>query len=90
MKYDAFIKNSNGELIKMFTGETSKSATSIDVSESYRIPRTFGIKNIEGNEDIYNKLLNHVGKTLRMESDNIKGLFNISLEKDEILLKEVI
>lgn len=90
MKYEAFIKNDQGEIKKSFKGEMVNLNQFFIVSENFRMPRSFGIKNVEGNEDIYNKLLYQVGNTLRVDSNEIKGLFSISMDKEEeIVLKEV-
>lgn len=53
------------------------------------IPWTFSIRNTEDNEDFFNKALLHVGKTLRVETDSFNGLFNLSLESNEIVFTEV-
>jgi uncharacterized membrane protein YukC len=82
----AFINKDTGKVI---TTLNSVSPAETEVSSNYRIPRTLVIKNTEGNKDIYNTLLNCVGKTLKIESDQIIGLFNISLDSDEIILKEI-
>jgi uncharacterized membrane protein YukC len=81
-----FINKDTGKVI---TTLNSVSPTEIGVSSNYRIPRTLVIKNSEVNKDIYNTLLNHVSKTLKIESDQIIGLFNISLDGNEIILEQV-
>jgi hypothetical protein len=58
------------------------------VPKNFRLPRTYIIKDTEGNEDLYGQLINHIGKTLRLESDQIDGLFNISIDGKEIVLRE--
>jgi hypothetical protein len=55
---------------------------------NFRIPRKYAIKNITGNEEIYNAMLNHIGKKIRFESDQINGQFEIALDGDEIMLRE--
>ena len=87
MKYEGMFKNHKGEILKTFQGES----VDIDnVLKDFRLPRTFTIRYGEGNEEFYGKLLHQVGKTLRMESDKINGIFNISLNVDgKIKLKEV-
>ncbi|MDT0160349.1 hypothetical protein [Bacillus sp. AG4(2022)] len=56
--------------------------------EKLRFPRSYGIRNTKGNEELYLNLLKYVGKTLRVESTQINGLFTIGLDGEEIVLKE--
>jgi hypothetical protein len=92
MKYEAIIKNENGEVINTFQGETANTDTYYsNVPKDFKFPRVFRVsKSVEGNEDFYLQLLPHEGKTFRIESDQINGAFNVSLDNDEIVLKEVL
>jgi uncharacterized membrane protein YukC len=89
MEYGAatFINKDTGKVI---TTLNSVSPAEIEVSSNYRIPRAYTLRNIEGNEELYSQLVNYIGKTLRLESDQINGSFNISLDGEDIVLKEVI
>lgn len=91
MKYEAILKNDKGEVIKNFQGEAINSSEVYysNVPKDFRFPRVLRVRNLVGNEDFYGKLLPQVGKVLRLESDQINGVFNISLDNDEIVLKEV-
>jgi hypothetical protein len=90
-----------GYEVSLFNKETGKELTTLSTMKSSsiyvtsgngnpRIPRNYSIKNISGNEEIYNNLLNHIGKTLRMESDQINGVFEIGLDGEVVTLKEVL
>jgi hypothetical protein len=94
--------NKGGKYMFVYNKETGKVITTLSELktsgiETYvtggkgspRIPRAYTISNIEGNKEIYIALLNRVGETIRMTTDQIDGMFEISLKGDEIFLKEV-
>lgn len=50
---------------------------------------TFVIKDTEQNAKLYGDLIVYVGKKIILNSDQINGLFDISLDGEDILLNKV-
>lgn len=90
MKYDVFLKDENDDVINLFQGESIPSNSTLSNRSTIKFPRTFEVKNIDGNEDFYSKLFQQVDRTLRIESDQINGVYKVSLNEDVIILKEVL
>lgn len=88
MQYEFTMQDKSGNVITSGTGETYDG--DLGNYENYKLPRVYAIKNIDENKEIYSDLLNHIGKKLRMESDQINGTFEISLNSEEIVLREVL
>jgi hypothetical protein len=89
MENDAvFFNKETGKVITTLNTVKSSSIYVTGGNGNPRIPRKYSIKNTTGNEDFYNALLKHIGGKFRMESDQINGLFEVSLEGDEIILNE--
>jgi hypothetical protein len=85
-----FYNKETGTLVTTLNTVKSSSTYVTGGKGNPRIPRAFTIKNIEGNEELYNELVKHTGKILRVESDQINGVFNIGLDGDNITLIEVL
>ncbi|PKR82461.1 hypothetical protein [Heyndrickxia camelliae] len=80
-------KDGTKEVITM--GHTISNIQS--VPENFRLPRTYVMKNIEENKELYLTFLSRVGDSVLIEAENItKGLFNISLENEDIILTEIL
>ncbi len=67
MEYDLIF---NGE--KAFTGNTTN-LNHVYLPKEHKFPRVYSLKNIPTNKDIYDPLLNQIGKTVRVESDIFDG-----------------
>jgi hypothetical protein len=90
MKYEAKLIDGNGNTLFALDGETVDTGDLSNVPEDFRFPKSYKIKNIEENEDLYHQLLKYVAKTLRLESDQINGLFEIGLDNGDITLREML
>lgn len=82
MEYDLIF---NGE--KVFTGDTAD-LNHVYLPKKLKFPRMYSLENIPTNKDIYEPLLNQVGKTVRVESDIFDGFFKVDLIDDELILTE--
>lgn len=92
MKYEAKLIGVNDETLMTFDGDTN--ATDVthvnNLPKDFRFPRSCKIKNIEENRTLYSQLFKQIGNVLRVESDQINGLFEINLDGEEIVLKEIV
>lgn len=92
MKYEAKLIGVNDETLMTFDADTN--ATDVthvsNLPKDFRFPRSFRIKNIEENRTLYSQLFKQIGNVLRVESDQINGLFEINIDGEEIVLKEIV
>ena len=90
MRYEVFKKNDDGSRVKIGEGETV-TASKIEVNRDFKLPREYSLPNNENNKHLYSLLEKYVGSKVRMESEQIPtGLFNVSIEDNEIYLREVL
>lgn len=78
-------KETNDVILK-----TQRTQAAISNNETIKIPRVFGIPNTKGNKELYDQLNGLIGGKYRLESDQVKGVFKVSKEGNEIVLTEVV
>lgn len=82
-----FVNKKTGEIITSTNGTMS----SLENNKRVRFPKVLEIKNTEGNNELYEQLLNIDNGTYHLELEGVKvGKYNLSKFENSIILVEAI
>lgn len=88
MNYKLEIQSPEGEILNTLELELAKFKDTIEKGSKKNLPRVYAFYE-KGNEDLCKKLSKQIGKSFRIESNEINGVFKVTKIDGGIKLNEI-